>query len=276
MRLYLDWFGLLNRGLQVASVGSTDTHWVDYVPPGQARTYIAAPETPPGAIDAAAAADNLSKGRTLVSYGLVATMKVNGLGPGAQVTLASKDRAFPVQIEVFGPSWTSVDSVVLYANGTPLREARFTPIGKAGLKWQHTWEIPRPAHDVYLVAVATGPGVSQPYWAQRKPYQPVSPEWIPRIIGSTGAVRIDADGDGKWSSAYDYALACWNEAGSDLNRLFALLRGYDQAVAAQAANLLRKSGVDLTGADVQRNLAKSGEQTRKGFAVFLEERRARE
>ncbi len=276
MRLYLDWFGLLNRGLQVASVGSTDTHWVDYVPPGQARTYIEAPETPPGAIDAAAAAENLSKGRTLVSYGLVATMKVNGLGPGDRVNLASKDRAFAVEVIVLGPSWTSVDSVVLYANGTPLREARFEPSRKPGLKWQHIWEIPRPAHDVYLVAVATGPGVNEPYWAQRKPYQPVSPEWIPRVIGSTGAVRIDADGDGKWSSAYDYALACRKEAGSDLSRLFELLRGYDQAVAAQTANLLRKSGIDPAGEDIQRNLVKSGEQTRKGFAAFLEEWRARE
>jgi hypothetical protein len=274
MRLYQDWFGLLNRGLQVASVGSTDTHWVDYVPAGQARTYIAAPDSTPGAIDAIAAADNLTKGRTLVSYGLVTTINVNGVAPGHLISLQPKDRAFSVAVSVYGPSWTAVDSVILFANGIPLREARFPPSRKAGLKWRETWQLPRPAHDVHLVAVATGPGVNEPYWAHRKPYQPVSEEWIPRVIGSTGAVRVDADGDGQWSSAYDYALACREEAGSDLGKLFKLIRGYDQAVAAHTANLLRKSGIDPAGREVQSYLAAAGEQAQKGFAGFLAEWRA--
>jgi hypothetical protein len=271
MRLYRDWFGLLNRGLQVAGVGSTDTHWVDYVPVGQSRTYIEAADLLPGAIDPNAAADSLTKGRTLVSYGLVTTMTVNGAAPGHQISLQPSDRTVNLSISVYGPSWTAVDSVVLFANGTPLRQARVTRSNKAGLKWRQTWQIPKPEHDVYLVAVATGPGVVAPYWAQRKPYQPVSQSWVPRVIGSTGAVRIDADGDGHWTSSYGYALAFTRQAGTNVGKLFELIRGYDQAVAAHAANLLRKSGIDPAGPEVKPYLSTAGEPIKRGFAAFIAE-----
>jgi hypothetical protein len=274
MRLYQDWFGLLNRGLQVASIGSTDTHWVDWVPPGQARTYIEARDTDPGAIDATAAADALSQGRNLVSHGLVSTIDVNGSGSGHQVSVHAGDTTLPVSISVYGPGWTSVDSVVLYANGIPVREAHFSPVRKPGLKWRQTWRVPVAGHDMHLVAIAKGPGVAQPFWEQRKPYQPVTPEWRPRVIGSTGAVRVDADGDGRWSSAYDYAVKCLQDSRNDLPALFKLLSRYDQPVSAHAANLLRKSGVDPASAEVQRYLQTSPDQVQKGFASFNAEWRA--
>lgn len=274
MRLYEDWFGLLNRGLQVASIGSTDTHWVDYVPAGQARTYIETPDSNPGAIDVTVAAGNLSKGRNLVSYGLVATMDVNGTTVGRQISLRPNDHTLAVSVSVYGPSWTAVDYVVLYANGLPLRRARFAPSTKAGLKWRQTWQIPKPVQDVYLVAIASGPGVNEPYWTHRKPYQPVSQEWTPRVMGSTGAVFVDANGDGRWSSAYEYAVACRKKSGDDLGQLFKLLAGYDEPVAAHVANLLRISRIDPGGRECTAYLKTAPEQVRSGFAIFLSEWRA--
>ena len=40
LQLVRDWMGLLTRGLAIAAVGASDTHTVDFVPIGQARTYI--------------------------------------------------------------------------------------------------------------------------------------------------------------------------------------------------------------------------------------------
>ena len=65
--------------------------------------------------------------------------------------------------------------------------------------------IRKPKHDVWLVAVATGPGIDKPYWPTANPYQPASPEWRSYVLGVTGAVRVDADGSGKFESAFDYA-----------------------------------------------------------------------
>src|SRR2546430_16350046 len=47
------------------------------------------------------------------------------------------------------------------------------------------WRAPRPAYDVPLVAIASGPPVTGPYWPIPKPYQPNSRVWEPRVLGAT-------------------------------------------------------------------------------------------
>jgi hypothetical protein len=64
MRLYHNWFGLLNRGKMLTPVGASDSHEVSRFIVGQARTYIRSTSTRPGKIDvdeavAAQAADLL-------------------------------------------------------------------------------------------------------------------------------------------------------------------------------------------------------------------------
>jgi hypothetical protein len=195
MRLYRDWFALLNRGYRVTPAGSSDSHDIGRKIVGQGRTYIACDSRDPARIDAGVAVENFRKGRVLVSMGLLTEIKVNGrYGPG---DLVPRERTLRVSIQVRGPSWTSVDRVTLYANGLPAKEARVSGDKKGGLKWQGTWNLPSPGYDLHLVAIATGPGVTQPFWRIPKSYQPESPDWRPYVIGSTGAVWIDADGDGK-------------------------------------------------------------------------------
>src|SRR4029077_18722289 len=102
---------------------------------------------------------------------------------------------------------------------------------KPGVKWSGEWKLPRLAHDVYLVAVASGPGVRDLYWPIAKPYQPTSPVVVPRVLGLTGAVWLDVDADGKWTCARQYAQKLAQEAGNGLPKLLSSLRAYDEAVA---------------------------------------------
>jgi hypothetical protein len=50
-----------------------------------------------------------------------------------------------------------------------------------------------------LLAVASGPPVTAPFWRIPKPYQPTSTTWNPRVIGATNPIWIDADGDGRFT-----------------------------------------------------------------------------
>src|SRR4029453_1276386 len=115
-----------------------------------------------------------------------------------------------VELRVLAPRWITATRVQLYANGALVREEAIeAATGKAhpvaGVKWQGTWRLPRPRHDVHLVAVALGPGVSGLYWPTAKPYQPTGPDWTPYVLGLSGAIGLDADGDGKQTAAHEYA-----------------------------------------------------------------------
>jgi hypothetical protein len=106
-----------------------------------------------------------------------------------------------VRVKVLGPSWVGADKVVLFANGTPIQESSIdsTRSGRAGEKADITWTIPRPATDTHLVAIATGPPVTAPFWAMSRPYQPSSPQWKGHAIGATNPVWLDATGDGQFT-----------------------------------------------------------------------------
>lgn len=237
MQLYRDWFALLNRGYRVAGIGSSDTHHVSEFILGQARTYVACRATDPAAIDIDEVCASYRAGRLLVSLGLLAQMTVDdrftvgdlatGLGHELRVT-----------VEVLGPSWVNADRVELFANGVKLREEIIAPTSRPQ-KAKVTWRIPKPSHDVHLVAVATGPGVTGPHWEIPRPYQPTSKVFNPRVIGSTNPIWIDAEGDGKFSPAREYAARLVAATAGDSAKLKAALAGYDAAVAVQAADLVK-------------------------------------
>jgi hypothetical protein len=198
----------------------------------------------------------------LVSYGLLAEITVNGrYGPG---DLAPASDEVKVAVRVLGPGWVTAETVELYANGSKVREARIPDGRRPGVKWSGEWTLPRSRHDVHLVAVASGPGVRELYWPSAKPYQPTSPAVDRRVIGSTGAVWVDRDGDGRRTSAAEYAQRLLRDAGADVPRLVAALADYDEAVAAQAASLLRAKGVALQDAEVR----KAGAHVERGFQAF--------
>jgi hypothetical protein len=263
-----DWFGALNGGRVLTPVGASDSHDVSRYIVGQGRTYIRCRADKPGEIDVEAAVKSFTGGRVLVSCGLLAEITVNGeYGPGDLVP--AKDE-IAVAVRVLGPPWARADRVELYANGVKVRAATIEDNGGAGEKWAGKWRLPRPKHDVYLVAVATGPGVEDLFWAIGKPYQPTSAVVRKRVIGLTGAVWLDADGDGRRTTARDYAKKVLAGAGGDWKKAVAGLAGYDEAVAAQMAGLLRVAGTAPSDKDVRAAAKAAGEQVLRGFDAYAE------
>ena len=134
----------------------------------------------------------------------------------------------------------------------------------------YRWRLPRPAHDVHLVAIATGPGVTAPYWAIPRPYQPTSKHWESRVIGATNPIWLDADGDGQFTAAREYARRLVDRQGTNPAKLIPLLSNYDEAVAAQVASLLSAAHVDLGAEGLRQSLMKAAHATRRGFESYAE------
>ena len=133
-------------------------------------------------------------------------------------------------------------------------ESNLTPTSAPGtsLKGSVTWKIPRAElhHDVWLTALATGPGIAQPFWPTAKPYKPDSPDFKSYTLSFTGPIRIDADGDDKYTSPHDYAKRII-AAGSNISRILDALRNVDRSVIHQAAALLQAASADLD--ELERN-----------------------
>ncbi len=269
MRLFHDWFALLNRGALLTPVGASDSHDVSRYILGQARTYVRATEDRPWQLDVPAAIESFRAGRVMVSCGLLAEITVNGkYGPGDLVPPADQ---YKVAVRVLGPSWVKADKVELFANGRKVREARILPSdGHGGLKWTGTWVLPRMPHDEHFVVIASGPGVTALYWPIARPYQPTSPTVDRRVVGASGAVWIDGDGDGRRTSAYAYAERLVEAAGADPAKALKELAAYDEAVAAQTAGLLQKQGISFQDPNVRAAVREAGAHVERGFQAFAD------
>ena len=236
--LYRDWFALLNRGHHIAAIGSSDSHDVNRFILGQGRTYVAVNDADPAHLDLDHVWRSYQEGRLLVSLGLLTQLRVNDRFTVGDTATGLGD-SIKVEASVFGPAWTTADRVGLYANGILIREQVLEDRGRAGEKARITWQIPRPAHDVHLVAIASGPGVTEPFWTIPHPWQPSSTHFEPRVLGSTNPIWLDADGDGRFQSAYDYAQRLIQQHGGNRDSLQAALQKYDQAIATQVHSLER-------------------------------------
>jgi hypothetical protein len=268
MRPYHDWFGLLNCGVFLTPVGASDSHTVNRYIVGQARTYIRIKDDRPGDIDVSQAAANFAAGRVLVSCGLLADILVDDkYGPGDLVPAKGEVK---VAVRVLGPSWATADKVELYANGIKVREAPIAEGQKTGIKWQGEWTLPRFRHDAHLVALASGPAVRELYWPIARPYQPTSPVVERRAIGSTGAVWLDADGDGERTSAFAGAQRLLRRTKGEWSETVRALADYDEAVAVQAAGLFQARGVWVGAAEVREAARKAGAQVERAFQAYAE------
>lgn len=234
--LYHDWFALLNRGHRIAAIASSDSHDVNRFILGQGRIYVAAKDTDPAGVDLNDVWSSYQQGRLLVSLGLLTTMKVDGRFGVGDLATGLGDK-LKVEIVVNGPSWVQADRVELFANGILVREQALRDAHQPGEKARVTFDLPRPAHDVHLVAIATGPGVKEPFWEIPRPYQPSSKTFVSRVIGSTNPIRIDADNDGRFLSAFAIAKGLVQRFGNDEAKLKEAVKGYDQAVATQLESL---------------------------------------
>ena len=237
-----DWLALLNRGYQITPIGASDSHDVAKHFVGQARTYIRVADDDVGAIDTSAAIRSLREGRVMGGIGLACRALVNrSYEPG---DLAPMANGYRVSVDVLGPSWTTVDEVRLYVNGVRWMDDPIESIDQPelGVRRRVQWSLPNLAHDANIVVAAIGPGVDGLYWPIAKPYQTTSPEWKSYVLGWSGAIRIDANGDGKFNSPREVATQVVEATAGDVTKLITELARYDEAVAVQAASVLRAQG----------------------------------
>jgi hypothetical protein len=267
MKPYRDWFALLNRGRRTVGIGASDTHDVDRFILGQARTYIAGTAADAAAIDVQQACDSILAGRVLVSMGLLAEAWVDGRSSAGDLA-TGKGRDMEVRVRVQGPRWIMADRVELFANGQRVAGRPLVHRSGGVVKADLTFRLPRARHDVWLVAIASGPGVDEPYWPIGRPYQPVRADWEPRVVGSTSAIRVDGDGDGNYSSPLDYARSVVESAGPAPDRLIEALRPYDTAVAVQTASLCRELKRDMNAPPFRRAIENAPPHVRHGFVAY--------
>jgi hypothetical protein len=278
VQMFRDWMTMLNRGLNITPVGSSDSHDVSRHFVGQGRTYIRCDDRDPGNIDVEQAVDSFVQGRVMVSFGLLTNLTVNDRYGSGELARVGGDTV-KVNVRVQGPHWTTASRVQLFANGIVIREATMpanddsAPAKK--LDWKNEWIIPRPNHDVHLVAIATGPGITGPHWKTALPYQPTSPDFEPTSLGCSGAVWLDVDGDGRRSSARDYAEFAVGSSDGKVEPMLEKLETYDEATAAQAAFVFhRQSGLDkqnpfLSG-DAQAAVRKAEPHVRDGIQKYVD------
>ena len=269
-QVYHDWFALLNYGYRITGVAASDSHDVSRFIVGQGRTYVQCRDDRPGSLDLKEACTNLEQGRALVSLGLLTQMKVDSKFTVGDLATGLGEKML-ITITVLGPAWTTLNAVELYANGVLLREQHVKSSGAKIEKARMRWTIARPAHDVYLVAIASGPGVRSPHWAIPRPYQPTSRVWEPRVIGSTNPIWVDGDGDGKFTPARAYAKSLIQQYGTEPARLLTALATCDEAVAIQAASLCQSAGKDLRNAEFVGSLHNAAPAVQRGFATFVNE-----
>lgn len=165
-QLYLDWLGLISRGIVLTPVGSSDSHDVSRFIVGQSRTYVYKGDL----------INNFLSGKVAVSFGLFTELAVQNN---------------TVKVSVHSPSWIKPKKVILYANGKEIYSSPITAHDKTGNNvYSRMINIPEISNETILVAVAEGTDPSVPWWPIAKPYQHNSPEVNPIVVGITGPVKI--------------------------------------------------------------------------------------
>lgn len=259
------WFALLNRGLRTTPIGASDSHDVSRFIVGQGRTYVQADDADAGRIPVEAAVASLRTGRVVVSLGLFVQAHVGAAGPGDLVR--ARD-ASTIAAPVSGATWIRGDRVALFINGMEIAQAAIAPNASGRVeKASVTWPLPARRHDYFAVVIASGPGVTDPSWAIPKPYQPTTTAWSPVVFGLTAPIYVDADGDGAYTSARDYATRLV-DAHRSLPALVAALADHDAVVASHAAELLDARGA-LDGEDLRTALASASPAVRDGFTRYV-------
>jgi len=240
LRLFRDWFALLNRGVRIFAVGTSDSHTVGD-PVGQGRTYFVSASDDPANIDVAAACEAIKNGRSSIGMGIFASVVVEGsarMGDTLEVPRAAGAPApvVKLRLRVQAPSWIVARKATLFVNGKAQAE-REIPSVRGRLDQQLDFELRcETSYDRYVVCVVTGDPARGPFWPSLNPYS----------LAATNPVFLDVDGGG-WSSPRETAALLLERAppqGEGLAELVAACD--DEAIVVhlldQLALRLRQAG----------------------------------
>jgi len=240
MQLVYDWFALLNRGHRLTAIGASDSHDVDRYIVGQGRTYVRVEDR--NAVSVDEIVSQIKQGRASVSMGLILDLEINGQFRSGD-TVSNAGAGVEARIRVLGPSWSASPEIRLYANGELAASRGLNParISLAkGILDDSRVSLARNTQDYWLVALATAPGSENPFWPLVRPYQPQSKKIESRYYAVSNPVYIDADNDGRFSSASEYAEKLWKDHSNHPAKLFAMAARYDSAVWSQLGGLIRE------------------------------------
>ncbi len=231
--LFRDWFALLNRGIPLSAVGSSDSHTVGVVV-GQGRTYVRSSTDDPAAIDVIECSRNIAAGHSSISMGIFVDARL-----GERSVLGETlpgDALGHVELRVAAPSWVTPRRLLLFANGRLVHESPIThPAGGEGMPKPLDVTLPMdpsldwPTHDYWLVAVVMGDDVGGAWWPLLNDY----------TLAATNPLFFDVDGDGACASARAQALEIVRAGGIGPEVVRNALGRVDTAVAAQLLHLVR-------------------------------------
>ena len=202
MYLVTDWFALLNRGVRIGAVGSSDSHTVGD-PVGQGRTYVPSRTDEPSKVDIDEICRGFRELRTTVSMGIYCDLEVDrdprrpdrAARVGATVE-PGVDGEIALSLRVASPSWTSPRRAVVFVNGREVEAREIElPVGDDGqrLPLDTTLEFtvrPSTGHDSWIVCAVFGDGIRAPFWPTLNDY----------TFAATNPIWVEADGVRGWSS----------------------------------------------------------------------------
>ncbi len=243
--LFTDWFALLNRGVRIFAVGSSDSHTVGD-PVGQGRTYVASATDDPASIDVNAICDAIKNGHTSIGMGIFATVVVKGnkreARMGDTLVLDPRDPLADVEqvrvvLRVQAPAWIVPRTATLFVNGSAVEERAVWAIAGQrtdttivfeldceglSVPWFEPW--PNLGSDRWIVCVVTGDPVQGPAWPTLNPY----------TVAATNPVFIDVNGDG-WLSPR--ASAAQLLAQKNPEELAARMASLEESICVQLLDL---------------------------------------
>lgn len=226
--LFRDWFALLNGGVRVFAVGSSDSHTVDD-PVGQGRTYVRSTSDDPATIDVDATCDALRDGRSSIALGLFTTIRVNDAASSGDLVRRSSGATVEARVRVASAHWFTPRELVLFVNGEAIERRSLDATAGRAFDATTTLSFAWPEHDAWVVAVALGGGSGGPWWPMQQDYS----------LGATNPVFLDADADGVWSSPRQTATALASRWNGGAAQLVALVRGLDDATAIHLVDAAR-------------------------------------
>jgi len=176
-----DWVSMLNAGMKMWAVGSSDSHHLRGSPVGYPRTCLYTGHDDPEKLDKTVVRDAVATGATTISGGLFMTVAgPNGEMPGETVKAAA-DGTVTFTITVQAPSFMGADALETIVNGQSLGMEPLMPLGGGpGKKFVNQVKVPLDGASPrnWVVFHARGESDLAPLHPGRKPFAVSNPFFL--------------------------------------------------------------------------------------------------
>ncbi len=205
-----DWFNMLNQGLKKTGLGNSDSHSVIAQIAGVPRNYIKSSTDNPSQIDTKEIVANIKNQQVSVARGLFVNIETaGGKGIGTQVGFESERQELTLNLTVQAASWISCHKAELVENGVIIQT--FDIPESTNVNRLQKTVVVQPKKDSWYALIAYGNIPMAPMVQGTE--KPVLP------MGFTNPIWVDADGDGKITSIYDYSANLIKELDGKASKL---------------------------------------------------------